>query len=263
MAQIVDLEAWARSSAMGSTYSGIPSSLFVLQKDKLAMEFAWLDFSDKESLIVRTPLSTSSFSNDTGSEESANFFGSKATTAEASVQIDQGITAGINLVIPVMSPDVGSPSQLKTDTNISTLDAQRAAYSQSWNWSVQIPIPARSTVEASAVVQTAKSKWSFKATLRLHGQFLWSYYRKVGNQQQSYAMAWDLGLLFKKYPNPNATVLDDKTIACSVSGSLITQYGINYLVETKEGGPAAETSFKQISLLHQPRPWSERKELHR
>lgn len=129
---------------------------------------------DTLAMINLPPLSlqSSSFKNDTDAQSKQTFAVNKQTSDSFTWSITEALSISYEYSVKV--PLIGD-STWKFNLSLSSTQAQTTSVTRQWTYSAEVPIPPRSTVETSFLVQEGRVSTPFKMTLQAHGKIMMTF----------------------------------------------------------------------------------------
>jgi hypothetical protein len=208
----------------------VPSSAFLFDGSHLQQET--VSFSYEPLPLTTTPglLADAEYTNDTDAQGIETFANTKSTTAVQQFSVTNGYTIGVGVEIHVGLPVIGGSVRGQYDVSCSKTEMQSISETESWTWSATIPVPPRSRVVASVILQRASYNPRFSARVRVRGKVTWSYSRP----RTEYSAVWDIGSLLAHFPYPGVTVIDDSTIEIAIDGQLVGVQGLRTIVKVQQ-----------------------------
>lgn len=226
MSAILDLEALVRERARADGWQNEGA----LNTGAFESELLSFSYEKIDPLTVPRIIANAIFLNDTDAQGTQQFIDTKKTTAAFSHGTTNGVKFGISITAKADFAFAGGSVTGSYENNFSETSTKTETNEQTWAWNVTIPVPKRSKVVASVIIQEATYNPRFEATLGFRGA---GRLENIGSNH-SYIWAYDLGLLFRAHPDSRVTVVDDKTIVVNVSGKFTGVAGISYAVEAKQ-----------------------------
>jgi hypothetical protein len=244
LSEILNLEQLVRDRAPAHV-KALPLNTSKFRGEVIAFQYDAFD-----ALIVPRTIATATFVNNLDSPASQSFSDSKGTTSTSSWTVTRGVTFGVTVNAGVNFIFSGSIS-VNSSVSFSKSESQSVAVQQTWSWNTSIPVPKKSRVEVSVVIHEATYRPRFTAKVRYVGA-AWLY--QGGNN--TIGWVYDLGVLFRQYPDPRVTVVDDYTIVVEVEGVFEGVAGVNYLVKADQYpvGPGAIVSTSLLPLYQADLP---------
>ncbi|WP_284890597.1 ETX/MTX2 family pore-forming toxin [Burkholderia sp. lyk4-R2A-23] len=198
-------------------------------------------YADTEPVVSPIQVEGSKFSNDTDAPSSQRFADSKTTSASTTWTVRQGVTSvfGQSVQVPLPHGVTVTANESRT-VAFERTDAQTVSTTQTWSWDMTIPIPARSRVDLSLIVEDVSYSMSFTAVAKFSGSL------KIGtiiwdptglhayDPFHYYEQQFGVGELFAAHPHPRVQVADASTILVALSGVFETHGGRNYRIDSRQ-----------------------------
>ncbi|WP_162241520.1 ETX/MTX2 family pore-forming toxin [Methylobacterium sp. Leaf86] len=189
-----------------------------------------MDYELQNPVLKPIIIAQTTIKNDTEAAGEQTFTDTKTTTDTTTRTTQNAVKFGIKIETKLDYFFAGGSVAGSFETTFTDTKTQTDTKTRTWGWNVKLPVPKRSRVEASVIVQEGTYGAKYEGEVEFSGIAM---LEDVGPGKE-HRWGYDLGLLFTKYPDDNVKVLDDKTIRVHVDGEFKVISGLSYSVEAKQ-----------------------------
>jgi hypothetical protein len=202
------------------------ASGYTIHDDEVKVEL--LEFTYGTYDIVKKPslVASTTFSNGTDVQATQNISDTKSTTSSFKWSVTAGLKLGAKTSFKVGAPFIAEGKvEASIELSLAATVEQTTTETQSWSYSVNVPVPPHSTVVVDALVSMAEYSPNWRARMRLSGV---SYITVAGSSGRK---AVPIAAILASYPG---VTIDGDVVNYEASGTFKGAQGLTVDVKTSQ-----------------------------
>ncbi|KAL4225073.1 hypothetical protein ACF0H5_015767 [Mactra antiquata] len=247
MAEVTDLEeivkAWAWTSF--SKTRGKEYQKLGYNDIKIDINWSRVRFNSSEPVYQNKVMQdtqtskivfTSTFENNTESEQEHSFTTERTTTCTATNSVTKGYTKGFNLELKLGLPEevACATAGFGRETNVEDVAESTTEQSISWAVDSSIKVPRMTKTTASMVVKEKEFTGTFKLDVRIHGTVIVSILNQNDNNSHIHGVEGSFATIMKNAKGYSGFTIDGKTVIFHVEGKSKFRFGVEQNVRLDE-----------------------------